>query len=427
MKRILAVFLLLCAVLCSFVSCSGNGGGSGETATGGDAALAGTYDITVWVSEIAGVKELTEKQIRAFEAANPGIRINAKIEGITEKESATSMITSVSDGADLFCFAQDQLARLVVAGALTKLGQATAAQVSEVNTSASVAAATVGGSIYCFPMTADNGYLMYYDKSVIKPENVGSLEGIISDCRAAGRLFSFELENSAWYNSSFFFATGCVSEWTTNDKGEFTGYKDTFDSDAGVIALRGMQKLLRSTVYNNSSNASDFDAAIKSAVVVSGAWDAVNAEKTLGDNFAAAPLPSFTVDGKTYQLGSFSGNKLMGVKPQQDAKKSAVLQRLALYLTGEECQAQRFEQFGWGPSNKAVAESDAVKKNPALAALTAQNEFAIPQGQFPGNWWDTAKAYATAAKNAKTDDTAALKRALASYADAIRGMVKSPS
>ena len=164
MKRMLAVLLLLAAVLCSFVSCSGNGGGeSGETKQNSDAALAGTYDITVWVSEIAGVKELTEKQIRAFEAAHPGNKFNARIEGITEKESATSMITSVEDGADLFCFAQDQRARLVVAGALTKLGQTTAAEVTAKNTAGSVTASTVGGSLYCFPMTADNGYLMYYD------------------------------------------------------------------------------------------------------------------------------------------------------------------------------------------------------------------------------------------------------------------------
>lgn len=75
--------------------------------------LAGTYDISVWVSEIEGVADLTAQQIDAFEAANPGIIINATIEGVQEGESATQMITSVEDGADIFCFAQDQLARLV--------------------------------------------------------------------------------------------------------------------------------------------------------------------------------------------------------------------------------------------------------------------------------------------------------------------------
>ena len=33
--------------------------------------LEGTYDVTLWVSEIAGVTELTAQQIDAFEAATP--------------------------------------------------------------------------------------------------------------------------------------------------------------------------------------------------------------------------------------------------------------------------------------------------------------------------------------------------------------------
>ena len=107
------------------------------------------------------------------------------------------MITSVEDGADLFCFAQDQLARLVQAGALTKLGTKAAAEVTELNDSGAVAAATIGSDIWCYPMTSDNGYFMIYDSSVIPAEHVDSLEDIIADCEAAGRGFSMELETSA--------------------------------------------------------------------------------------------------------------------------------------------------------------------------------------------------------------------------------------
>ncbi|MBP3519802.1 MAG: hypothetical protein J6J87_00485, partial [Oscillospiraceae bacterium] len=37
-----------------------------ENQPGSDNPLAGTYDITVWVSEIAGVTDLTQQQINAF-------------------------------------------------------------------------------------------------------------------------------------------------------------------------------------------------------------------------------------------------------------------------------------------------------------------------------------------------------------------------
>ena len=394
------------------------------TGCGNKSELAGTYDITVWVSEVEGVKELTEQQIDAFEEANPGVVINATVEGVGESDSATQMIQDVESGADIFCFAQDQLARLVQAGALNRLGQATAAKVTEMNDSGAVKAASVNNELYCYPLTSDNGYFMFYDKSVVKEEHLDSLEDILADCEAAGKMFSFEAESSAWYNASWFFATGCVSNWTTDAEGKFVSVEDTFNSEAGLVALKGMQKLLKSPAYNSSSAGADFKAAVPSAVVISGTWATNTVQEILGENFGATDLPSFTVDGKSYHLGSFSGNKLLGVKPQTDAKKAAVLQQLALYLTGEECQAQRFDSFKWGPSNKNVQATDAVKADVALSALAAQSPYAIPQGQIHGSWWDIAKTYATAAKTATTDDE--LKAALKAYEDAIKGVLDMP-
>ena len=225
MKKILALLLTVGMVLGLFAGCGNSnttpaGTAANPTAAAAADSLDGTYDITVWVSEMAGVKELTEQHIKDFMEENPGIVINATIEGVTESESATQMITSVEDGADLFCFAQDQLARLVQAGALTKLGTKAAAEVTELNDSGAVAAATVGSDMWCYPMTSDNGYFMIYDSSVIPAEHLDSLEDIIADCEAAGRGFSMELETSAWYNVAFFFATGCHSNWTMSADGK---------------------------------------------------------------------------------------------------------------------------------------------------------------------------------------------------------------
>lgn len=416
-KRITSILALLMACFTLLAAC-----GNANTTPSEDPmkGLEGTYDITVWVSEIAGMKELTEKQIKEFCDAHPGVVINATVEGISEANSATQMLTAVEDGADLYCFAQDQLARLVMAGALNKLGQAAATTVKETNDAGAVGAAGVGGTLYCYPLTSDNGYYMYYDKSVIKESSLDSLEAIIADCEAAGKNFSFELANNTWYNAAFYFATGCVSEWTTDSEGNFTSCNDTFNSDAGLIALKGMQKVLKSKAHVESSNVADFSAAIPSAVVISGPWASKDAQAALGENYAATDLPSFTVDGKSYHLGSFSGNKLMGVKPQTDAKKGAVLNQLALYLTGEKCQLERFEQFGWGPSNKVAQSNDKVKTDPALVALALQAEYAKPQPQIHGSWWDIGKLPAVAAKDATTD--AELKAALEKYAADIEAL-----
>ena len=378
-----------------------------------EADLSGTYDITVWVSESEGVAQLTEQQIDAFEEANPGIVINATVEGVTESNSATNMITDVASGADLFCFAQDQLIRLVEAGALTKLGAAASDIVTSANDATSLKAATVGSDIYCYPLTSDNGYFMYYDKSVVQESSIDDLAAIVADCEAAGRTICMETDTSAWYLASFFFATGCHSDWTMNDDGSFASVDDDFDSPNGLIALKGMQQMVKSSMYVSSSDGAQFAAAVPAGVVVTGTWGASAAKEALGDNYAVADLPSFTVDGNTYHMGSYSGCKLMGVKPQDDAVKTAVLHKLAQYLTSAECQLQRYELVGWGPSNLEAQQSDEVQADPALAALAAQNEFATPQGQIHGSWWDIAKLLGNVAEDSTTDEE--LQAGLDSY------------
>ena len=410
MKKIIALLLVLVMAL-SLVAC---GGTEESNAPAASAELAGTYDITMWVSEKEGVAELTKTQIDAFMQANPGIVINATIEGVTEADAGSKVIADVASAPDIYCCAQDQLARLVQAAALAPLGQGAQETVKAANDAGSVAAGTVAGTMYAYPMTSDNGYYMYYDKSIISDEDAESLEKIIAACEANNVKFRYALEN-AWYTASFFFATGCHSNWSMDTDGNFTAVDDDFNSANGLIAMKGMQKLAQSPAYD--SNADIFTDA---GVVITGIWNADAAAAHFGDNMGATDLPSFEVDGQSYHLGSFTGNKLMGVKPNTDAKKQAVLSLLAQYLTGEECQTQRYEQFQWGPSNKNAQASEAVQSNVSLAALAKQGEYGIPQGQIHGSWWDITKVLGADAKAATSD--AELQAALDSYKATIDGL-----
>ena len=378
------------------------------------AELAGEYNITVWVAE--NIVDLTKQQIEDFNASNEdGIKFTATVEPVSESDAATQMITDVEAGGDIFCFAQDQFARLVQAGALAKLGAKAAEMVIANNDAGTVAAATSGDTLYAYPLTSDNGYFMYYDKSVIPEEDVDSLEKLIADCEGAQKYFAFEQQTSAWYLASFFFATGCKSEWTTDDSGEFISVYDTFNSPEGLIAVKGMKKLVDSPFHLSAGGADQFKS--DAAVLVSGTWDYETVKEYLGDNMGVTDLPSFEVDGVEYHLGSFNGCKLMGVKPQVDPVKAAALHKLAQYLTGEQCQMERFEALSWGPSNLVDQASEAVQANPGLAALIAQAPYSVPQGQIHGSWWDIAKVIGEDVKAAT--DEAGLKQALQNYYDKI--------
>lgn len=380
------------------------------------AEYAGTYDIKMWVSEIKGVDEQFQAQLRKFEAKYPGIIINAEIEGVTEADAATKVVADVVSAPDIFCFAQDQLARLVQAAALAQPVELVEKNLGKAHDAGSIAAASVAGALYAYPLTADNGFYMFYDSTLISEEDAESMEKLIEICNANGKTFRYPLSNG-WYNAGFFFATGCSSTWNTDTNGQFTSIDDTYNSPEGLIAMKGMQKLAQADCFNADNEQALTDAA----VVITGTWAVNDMKELFGEGYAATDLPSFTVDGKSYHIGSFTGNKLMGVKPQSDTKRTVVLSLLAEFLTSAECQLERFETFGWGPSNLEAQQSEAVQSDPALAAFAKQAAYGRPQGQIDGGWWDVAAILGDQAKAATSD--ADLQGALNAYDSAIEAIL----
>ena len=343
----------------------------------------GTGEIKVWVAE--NVQTFTQDQIKAFQDANPQYAgYTVTVEPVGEGDASSNMITDVEGGADIYGFAQDQLARLVSAGALMPITGDYATAVTTNNDAGAAAAATMSDTVFAFPLTSDNGYFLYYDKSVVTDPT--SLDAIVADCEKAGKNIYMEI-NSGWYQTSFFFATGCKLEYTTDESGAFVGSDVTYASKEGVAALKAIINLAKSPSFQNGSSV---DKATNLAALVDGVWDADAAKAVFGDNYACAKLPSFTVDGQSYQMSGFGGFKLIGVKPQTEQGKQLVCLALAEYLSNEETQLARFNEVAWGPSNLVAQQSDAVKADAALSALAEQLAYTIPQGQYPGDYWTDA-------------------------------------
>lgn len=393
MKKILAI-LLTTAMVVSMAACgdnsgsnSGSNGGSNSGTTnenGGGADNAttggGSGDITIWVAD--NVVEFTQEQVNAFMAGHPeyaGYTVN--IESVGEGDAAGNMVTDVLGGADIYAFAQDQLSRLVSANALMELTNDYASFVETSNDAGAVGASKMGDAVYAFPITSDNGYFLYYDSSVVTDST--SLDAILADCEAAGKNFYFQI-TSGWYTPAFFFPLGCELTYETNEEGKFVSSNISYASDAGVSALKAIIEMKKSPAFVDGSSVG---SATNAAAIVSGTWDAGAAKDLFGDNYACAKLPTFTVDGGTYQMGGFGGFKLIGVKPQTDVDKAVVCLELAKWLSGEEVQLARYQAVGWGPSNLNAQQNEAVQSDEALSALAEQLAFTIPQGQYPDGYW----------------------------------------
>ena len=348
----------------------------------------GKGEIKIWAPD--AVVTLTEEYANKFISEHPEYSgYTIKVEACGEDTAANNVTTDLDAAADIFGFAQDQLARLVTAGALASYGSYYANVIATSNDANAVGAAKVGDEIYAFPCTSDNGYFMYYDKSVIKESSVGSLEAMIADCEAAEKNFYFDIGNG-WYQTAFFFATGCELTYETNAEGKYTKCNINYNSDKGLVAIKEIADTVASPFFVGGSDAG---AANNVGFMVIGTWAAETMKQLLGDNYATCKLPEFEgSDGKKYQLSGFGGFKLMGVKPQSEQGKQLVCLHLAEYLTSTEVQLARFEEANWGPSNLAAQQDPDVQANEALAALNAQLVHTIPQGQYPGDYWNRATA-----------------------------------
>lgn len=392
--------------------------------------LKGEYDIKLWASETTGVdaegneKQLTaqmKEQAEAFSALFPDIKLNITVDAVGEGDAAGKMITAGADGADVYCFAQDQLARLVSQKCLNEVPSAVKSRVQANNEAQSVSAASTAGAVYAYPLTADNGYFMFYDKSIVKEESLGDIMKVLDDCAAAGKKMSYNILGGGWYTGGVFFGAGCHSTWTTNQGGFFMSFDDDFKAN-GLLAAKAIRQITTHSAYNAAEKAAEFEAGIPSAAVVSGTWDVATAKRILGENYACAELPSVTVGTETFHLGSFAGCKLVGVRPQgENMAKQNICHLLAEYLTLGQQQLDRFKLVGWGPSNVNAQKDDGVKADEALTALNNQKKYAVVQGQIQGDWWNAMTVLAKKCKEATTD--AELQTALDEYDEDMKSKI----
>lgn len=346
--------MLFMVTLLGLAACGKDGGETTAVTSSQDAPISTpteatqapqVYAITIWVP--VDYVELTQMQIEQFNTDHAGqYRFEATV--VAEQEAVNKLRYKTVPAPDLFFFRTEEEMDLVTAyGLAVALGTQKAQTVAKEHHASAVAAASRGEHLYAYPVSFAPSGVMFYDKSVISSEDIGSLEALIAACEDSGRGFSF-----AQPTHSFFSATGCVSDWIIDEEGEFVSVNDTYNSPEGLIALEHLRLLVQSACYWDSNDVGNFKDKVNSAVVISSLqYFYEQAKEILGDNLGVAQLPSFEHEGKTYQLMTDSQCYLLGISPQEDGARLAALQMLAQYLTGDVCQLQRYEAFGLLPSN----------------------------------------------------------------------------
>ena len=254
------------------------------------------------------------------DAANFDIQLGTE----SESTAKDTVLADIEAAADVYAFASDQLIDLVNAGALQSIDEMDAAlesyagksvaDVKSANASGSVEAATKDGTLYAFPMSADNGYFLYYNSELVTPEDAQSWDTLLAAAEKAGKKVGMTFA-SGWYNASFFYGAGFTT--ALNDDGS-TAMDWNGTSADGVTGVQVVQAMLG--IAGNSAFLPIADGDVSNQIasgelcaVVSGTWDAAAAQTAFGDGYAATKLPTYTCGDKQIQQGSVAGFKLVGV------------------------------------------------------------------------------------------------------------------
>lgn len=404
----------------------------------GSLAACGKEDsktIVVWAPQAAinGYESI----IAEWKDANPDYKdYTVTFNAVDEGEVETKLNTDASNGADVFFFEAGQIAGLQEKNLLQNLGAEVTAEIKARDEESWYNPVMNGTTAVAFPTTADNGYFLWYDRTVFTADDVKSLDKMVEIAKEKGKNIMFDYANG-WYLPTFWFGdAGCIMDYVEDD------YVTDIDNDTGkavakaVNALLGPDKnkmengkpcIIKQSKDLNSEIGTGFASGTVAAGVI-GTWVAEDIETKMSkdennkphddykrtdgatyDDIKCAKLPSLKVGTNDYQMGSFMGGKYCGVNAQKKTGNIAVSISLANFLTGERGQAKRFETTKAGPTNKKVAATSAVQENKALAALSAQNAAGgYLQLQQSSNFWTAWETFGNGIYAGDTTTKAAL-------------------
>lgn len=414
------------------VSCAACGGSPSESKSQGETSSEGgeTVKLTLWGAEED--QALLGELVEDFKAAHSDINFDIQIGVESESTAKDTILTDVEAAADVFAFADDQLNDLVSAGALANLnevGEALGAagrsldDVKAENDEGSVKAASVDDTMYAFPMTGGNTFFLYYDSSVISPEDAASWDTLLAAAQAGGKRVGMTLA-SGWYLASFFYGAGFTTGVKEDQTTEIDWNGTSADGYTGVNVVKSMLDIAGNSAFMAiaDGDTSNQIASGSLCAVISGDWDASAAQDAFKDGYAATKLPTFTVDGKQVQQAPPYGYKFIGVNAYSKNSGWAVV--LADFLANEASQQKRFEERGLAPTNLKVQASDEVQNNVAIAAAASENEFGVLQ-RVGGKYWDPVQTFGEmiAQGSLKTDDDAAIQTALDTMVEGVTAPV----
>ena len=387
-RKKFAMVLSICMAGILAAGCAGNLnlGNSGDDTQNAPEETEGLDDsgdvnLHIWISEneTTFIENVTQSFIQEH-ASEANITITW--EEMAAGECRSNLLGDILNGPDVYTTTDGDLTTIVAGGGASPVMNQD--EVYQANLESASEAMMVNDTMYGYPFTADNGYFLYYNKAYLSEDDIKSWDRILDVAAQNGKKVDMDW-SSGWYIYSFFGQTGLSVGLNEDGITNFCDWNSTENAIKGVDVAQSLYNIGTHPGFENTGNWNEGFADGSVIACVSGVWDAAVMQETLGANYGASMLPTYTCAGQQVQMACYFGYKMLGVNPYSEHLEWA--HRLAEYMTNEENQMLHFEISGQGPSNAKAAESDVVNEAPAIKAVIQQSEYSELQ-RLGGNFWD---------------------------------------
>lgn len=294
--------------------------------------------------------------------------ISFTITKFEEDAGSSNFPTGAASGPDIFPFVSDQTMTLNNGGCLTSVDKSIKNKYNTTMLDGAISAASISAtSCLGYPFAADNGVVMFYDKSIVTdPSQIDTVDKLFALASSKNKQVGIALTNGFYAASALHTFNGGQSMFTLTTNS--TGYQSssTFNCENGFKGIQLCYNLMTRGAWTVSSKVAPGDKLLATIIDTSNVREF---KAMMGSKYAVAPTP-YIDENHTERLCTYLGYKFFGINGScSDAKKS-IASKVAQFLVSEYAQNYRFQQEKTQPTLKSLQNTCASE--PHIAALNAQ-------------------------------------------------------
>lgn len=345
-------------------------------------AVADPVTLRLWHSYRGGEEQALDETVKAFEAANPGIRIDALANPYENFAAKISTAVPNDNGPDVFIFAHERLGGWAHTGIVAPLEGLVSEDEWRQFFPETVSPLQFEGKRWGLPL-GFKSLALFYNKALVPvpPKTTDEMVALAAKNSGGGKFGLAYQADNFFYHAPWYFGFG----------GELLRDDGTvgFQTPGAVASLAFLEDLSRRGVLPSEPTGSLVSRLFndgQAAMTINGPWFLGEIDKKI--DFGVAPLPVVSATGKP--ASPFLTDEAVFVSGRATHPAEGLV--FARYLAGRDSALLRATIGHQIVANRLAWEDPRLKDDPFITAFRDQLHAAIPTSNRPEmrNVWEPA-------------------------------------